>query len=259
MAYIQNNLWADASNYGSGLAQTLTQALLQVPAQRTEMLMRLAELQRQNAIAQQMGGYRQALLGLQAQRVNDQDRWHQDVLNQRIQYENAMGQIRGLQAQNQAQMNAIRQQQAQAALQKLIAPRIEGGQLIQGQMVPQGMPPGSQGPTQQQAGLLPPTAVQWNVSPAPQTQQQLPSTMLNSIGNLTRDYMGGVGSTNPAVADFARTNVLPLLLQLQGRAQGQGQGQATQQQLQGLPSQPATSGATNRFRWDPNSFTLTPY
>lgn len=44
MGLIQSSPWADAGNYGAGLGQTLGQALTQMPMQRNQMLMQMAQL-----------------------------------------------------------------------------------------------------------------------------------------------------------------------------------------------------------------------
>lgn len=240
MPYFYNETPGDIANFGQNLGQSLGQALVGLPQQRAEMALRLGELQRQNAAMQQLGQYRNAMLGMQQQRNQDLAEYHRNENQRKTDYDSSMMQQR----QMAEQLKALALQNLQ---QRQMAPRVQGGQVIQGQPVTQGLPNGLQGPSQEQLGMTPPTGVNWSVSPLPQRPQN-PAALFTALQAMQRNYMGGIGSTNPAIADFSRTNVFPTMLQLQQRAMGQ----PTQQALSNAPVQPATSGASApRYSWDP--------
>jgi hypothetical protein len=254
MAYIYSNPMAEAATMGAATGQSLAQGMYGVPMQRAEMAMRLMELQRQAAQMQQMGQYRQGMLQMQNQRLQDQNAWHKSDEDRKTQYGQLEQQYHQGQLQNQTLANQLRMLAQQSAQQRFLAPRVQDGQLIQGQQQPQGLPGGDVGPSMEQAGMAPPTGpVNWSVTPVgAKPQPEFPPALLTALSGLSRDYMGSLGSTNTALQDFGRTNTLPLLQRLQQRAMGQ----PTQQALTNAPVQQATAPGTNqvtsRFTWDGN-------
>lgn len=72
--------WSDAANYGQGLGQSLSAAMLQMPQQRAELAMRVQQLQREQAYhqqqMQQMQMYRQQQNTLAQEKLTEQSRFH---------------------------------------------------------------------------------------------------------------------------------------------------------------------------------------
>jgi len=244
----------EAAAYGGAAGQALGQAFTQVPLQRAELMMRLKQMQMQQQNMQMMQQYRTGMLQMQQQRLQDQNAWHKSDEDRKTQYGQLEQQYHQGQLQNQTLDNQLRMLAQQFAQQRFLAPRVQDGQLIQGQQQPQGLPGGDVGPSMEQAGMAPPTGpVNWSVTPVgAKPQPEFPPALLTALSGLSRDYMGSLGSTNTALQDFGRTNTLPLLQRLQQRAMGQ----PTQQALTNAPVQQATAPGTNqvtgRFTWDGN-------
>ncbi len=254
--FVNNNPLAEAAEYGGAAGQSLAQAMYGVPLQRAEMAMRLAELQKQTQQMQQMGQYRNSLLGIQQERADEMGQYHQDEEARRTQTAQMLNQFRQLQAANAQQANQIKMLTAQNQQTRLMQPQFHNGFMYQPQQgvgQPQGNPMmAPQGPGYPQGGGMPLTAQQTinqvpqqggqglpvGVTQLPQQPRPQPlGAMTSGMASMQRDYMGGIGSTNPAVVDFAHTNILPQLMQLQQRMAGQ------------QSQQPAN---TNRmFNWDP--------